>query len=109
MIFDFAESIELDDKDVAEEVDEAGNGNVGIFVDISDDDYRGDGDGNGGGVVWERVDKKHKSEMKGNELCIHMRMRIRRTRMMMKVRGDKDDSEDSYKRNNTYVGLGQGQ
>ena len=83
MIFDFDESIELDDKDVAKEVDEVGNGNVDVGRDISNNDKQGDGDGNGGGVVWERVDKKHKSEMKGNELCIHMRMRIRRMRMMM--------------------------
>ena len=30
MIFDFAESIELDYKDVAKEVDEVGDGNVGV-------------------------------------------------------------------------------
>ena len=29
-IFDFAESIELDDKDAAKEVDEVGDGNVGV-------------------------------------------------------------------------------
>ena len=50
-IFDFADSIELDDEDVAEEVDEVGDGNVGVGGDISDDDDRGDGDGDGGGVA----------------------------------------------------------
>ena len=94
---------------MAEEVDEVGDGNVGVGGDISNDNYRGDGDGDGGGVAWERVDKKHKSEMKGNELCIHMRMRIRRTRMMMKVRGDDDDAEDTYDSNDKYVGQGRGQ
>jgi hypothetical protein len=50
-IFDLAESIELDDEDVAKEVDEAGDGNVSVGGDISDDDDRGDGDGDGGGVA----------------------------------------------------------
>ena len=93
--------------------DAFGDSNVGdgnsAGGEFSDSDDRGDGDGDGGGVAWERVDKKHKSEMKGNELCIHMRMRIRRTRMMMKVRGDAKDAEDSYDSNDKYVGLGQGQ
>jgi len=72
-IFDFAESIELDDKDVAKEVDEAGNGNVDVGGNINDGANRGDGndDGNGRGVAWERVTKKHKSEMSGNEMYIH--------------------------------------
>ena len=48
-IFDFAESIELDDEDVAEEVGEVGDGNVEVSGDISDDDDRGDGDGDGDG------------------------------------------------------------
>ena len=43
-IFDFAESIELDDEYVAKEVDEVGDGNDGVGGDISDDDYQGDGD-----------------------------------------------------------------
>ena len=50
-IFDFAESIELDDEDVAEEVGEVGDGNVDVSGDISDDDDRGDGDGDGDGGV----------------------------------------------------------
>ena len=50
-IFDFAESIELDDEDVGEEVDEVGTGNVGVGGESSDDDDRGDGDGDGGGVA----------------------------------------------------------
>jgi hypothetical protein len=50
-IFDLAESIELDDEDVAKEVDDAGDGNVSVGGDISDDDDRGDGDGDGGGVA----------------------------------------------------------
>ena len=50
-IFDFAESIELDDKDVAKEVDEVGDGNVNVGGDISDEDKQGDGDGDGGGVA----------------------------------------------------------
>ena len=94
---------------MAKEVDEVGDGNVNVGGDISDNEERGDGDGNGGGVEWERVDKKHTSEMKGDELCIHMRMRIRRTRMMMKVRVDDKDAEDSYYSNDKYVGLGRGQ
>jgi len=51
-IFDFAESIELDDKDVAKEVDGVGNGNIDIG-DIRDNDERGDGDGDGGGVAMQ--------------------------------------------------------
>ena len=50
-IFDFAESIELDDKDVAKEVGEVGDGNVNVSRDISDDDDRRDGDGDGNGGV----------------------------------------------------------
>ena len=50
-IFDFAESIELDDKDVAKEVDEVGDGNVNVGGDISNNEERGDGDGDGGGVA----------------------------------------------------------
>ena len=50
-IFNFAESIELDDKDVAEEVDEVGDGNVEVRGDISDNDDRGDGNGDGDGGV----------------------------------------------------------
>jgi len=50
-IFDLAESIELDDKDVAEEVDEVGDGNVEVSGDISDNNNQGDGDGNGNGGV----------------------------------------------------------
>ena len=68
-IFDFVESIGLDDKDVAKEVDEAGDGNVDVGGNINDGDDRGDGYGNGGGVVWERVTKKRKSEMRGDEYC----------------------------------------
>ena len=51
VIFDFAESIELDDEDVAEEVDEVGDGNVDVGGDISDDDDQGVGDGDGDGGV----------------------------------------------------------
>ncbi len=50
-IFDFAESIELDDEDVAEEVDAVGDGNVEVSGDISDEDDRGDGNGDGDGGV----------------------------------------------------------
>ena len=108
-IFDFSESIELDDEDVAKEVNEVGDGNVEVGGDISNNDDRGDGNGDGGGVAWERVNKKHRSEMKGNELYIHTRMRIRRTRMMMKARGDDNDAKDSYDSNDKDVGRGQGQ
>ena len=38
-----------------------------------------------------------------------MRMRIRRPRMMRKVRGDDDNSEDTYGSNDKYVGQGRGQ
>ena len=53
---------------MAEDVDEAGDGNVDDGGDINDGDDRGDGDGDGdgGGVEWERVTKKRKSEMCGD-------------------------------------------
>ena len=50
-IFYFAESIELDDKDVAKEVDEVGDGNVNVGRDISNNKEQGDGNGDGGGVA----------------------------------------------------------
>ena len=94
---------------MAKEVDEVGDGNVGFGGNINGRDGQGDGDGNRGGVAWKRVNKKHKSEMKGNELYIHIRMRIRKTRMMMKARGDDENTKDSYNSNNKDVGQGQGQ
>ena len=79
-IFDFAESIDLDDEDVAKEVDEAGDGNVDIGGDINDGDDQGDGNvnGNGGGLAWERVvTKKRKSEMSGDEMLIHFDLQLK--------------------------------
>ena len=97
---DYAHSVEARGEDAV------GHGTGG---DIRNSNDQGNGDGNGGGVAWERVTKKRKSEMSGNEMFIHIKMRIRWTRMMMKARGNDDNPEDSYNSNNKDVGRGQGQ
>ena len=94
-IVDFAASIDIDDKGVAVNVDEAnecveargddavsrGDYAVGHRAggNISDGNDRGDGngDGHGGRVEWKRVTKKRKSEMCGNEMYIHFDLQFK--------------------------------